>query len=314
MWHPQPAHTWWFWLPACPSYLEYPKSGEKLIRASQRLPRSVLNLRSIPLPFGSSNSKESVSGLEIKPISHALGDVTFQKGFALLDNTQHLYRRFFLVSQDLSEVCGMFSLLLRQNTMGSAGSMLCLSQHWTRHLLRAAPAQWTLQNSTGSFISSLTGIFIWAELTVVSRQALRKTSPLSLTCSVWASPAGSERKERGGSSSWGSAFPWGPGDPLSPCSVCVPSPCYQPFHAASLAAELMPSLENQRICGNELQPHEELCTGSSILVLLTFSSSNTPGWPLNTAISVPFRDRECYSSQIHSKASFLWMVSSPVSV
>lgn len=216
MWHPQPAHTWWFWLPACPSYFEYPKSGERLIRASQRLPRSVLNLRSIPLPFGSSNSKESVSGLEIKPISHALGDVTFQKGFALLDNTQHLYRRFFLVSQDLSEVCGMFSLLLRQNTMGSAGSMLCLSQHRTRHLLRAAPAQWTLQNSTGSFISSVTGIFIWAELTVVSRQALRKTSPLSFTCSVWASPAGSERKERGGSSSWGSAFPWGPGFPLVP--------------------------------------------------------------------------------------------------
>lgn len=50
-WHPQPAQTSWFWLPACPSCSEYPKSGERLIRAAQRLPRSVLNLGSRHHPF-----------------------------------------------------------------------------------------------------------------------------------------------------------------------------------------------------------------------------------------------------------------------
>lgn len=192
--------------------------------------------------------------------------------------------------------------------------MHCLSQLRTRHLLRPAPAQWT-----GSSISSLGGVFIWAELTVVSRQAFRKASPLSFSHSLWFDMSKSscfwKREERGSSSSsCGSAFSLGTRGPGFPISVCAPSTCYQPFHEGFLAAELKPSLEKQRRGGNELQPWEELCMGSIILVLLTFSSSSTPGWPLNTAISIPFRERECYSSQIHSEMSSLWMASSSSSV
>lgn len=182
--------------------------------------------------------------------------------------------------------------------------MHCLSQHRTRHLLRPAPAQWALQSKTGSFISSLTGIFIWAELTPVSRQAFRNTSPLSFSHEQ-VQLLLKERRKRKQQHPWLTLLPGNQEALWCPWWVCVPSTCYQPFHTGFLAAELMPSLENWRICGSEMQPYEELCMGSTFLVLLMFSSNSTPGWPLNTAISRSFGERECYSSQIHSKTSFL---------
>lgn len=51
MWDPRLAWTSWFWLPACPSCSEYPKAGERLIRAAQRLPRSMHDLESKHRPF-----------------------------------------------------------------------------------------------------------------------------------------------------------------------------------------------------------------------------------------------------------------------
>lgn len=64
------------------------------------LPASAHNLesRSHPLShsgLGLRNAKESVLGLEIKSVSHALGEHAFQKCFASLNNGQQLYMSLF---------------------------------------------------------------------------------------------------------------------------------------------------------------------------------------------------------------------------